>query len=370
MKATLPRQAFHEALAAAATLTGGRTTRPVLSCVMIEVRSELVEISATDGESALRLGFGGVAVKKPGTVVLSADRLFGIIRELDDVEITLDSDDRQCTIRGEGSEFKVYVTDPGDFPPAPTFEGEADLTIEGGELWRLVSLTIYAAARETSRYAMNGVLWEKSGKRLSLVATDGRRLARASSGLLESRSGDFQAIVPAKALSVFEKVFTRPRDEADWRIDVKLLPNQMLFHSSGRVLSTVLVEGHFPQYQGVIPRDSDKRARLSREELHTAIRRAALLANEQSRAVRFSFKEGSLQLSAQSPEQGEARVEIPAAYDGSPLDIGFNPTFLADALRAMPGDDVFFEVKETQRPGLICGEDKEQFFYVIMPVSL
>jgi DNA polymerase-3 subunit beta len=217
---------------------------------------------------------------------------------------------------------------------------------------------------------MNGVLWEKSAKRLHLVATDGRRLARAGGGLLASSSGDFQAIVPSKALGVFEKVFTRPKDEADWRVDVKLLPNQMMFRSGGKVLSTILVEGHFPQYQGVVPRDNDRKARLPRDEFHAAIRRAALLTNEQSRAVRFSFKDDTLVMMSQSPEQGEATVHLRVAYEGAPLEIGFNPGFLADALRVMPYEEVTLELKEAARPGILSGGDKDEYYYVVMPVSL
>lgn len=370
MKATLPRPAFLEALAAAATLTGGRTTRPILSCVRIAVSADALEVSASDGETALCVGFSGLAVKKPGQTVVPADRLLGIVRELDDVEITLEADDRTCTLRGEGSEFKIYVADPADFPPIPGFDEEPDLTIEGSELWRLIGLTLYAAAREQSRYAMNGVLWEKTAKRLYFVATDGRRLARAGGTLLASASGDFQAIVPSKALGVFEKVFTRPKDEAEWRVDVKLHPNQMILRSGGKVLSTILVEGHFPQYQGVIPRDNDRKARLPRDEFHAAIRRAALLTNEQSRAVRFSFKDDTLVMTSQSPEQGEAMVRLRMSYDGPPLEIGFNPGFLAEALRVMPYEEVTLELKEAARPGVLSGGDREEYFYVIMPVSL
>lgn len=372
MKTVLPRQEFLDALAAIATVTSGRTPRPILACVKLKAVDKSVWLSATDGEAALNLGVGALSLSKKGETVVSADRLLAIVRELPDVEITLETDDRYCTISGEGSQFRIFVMNPADFPATPGFDDEPDLVIDGHELRRMVGLTVFAAARETSRYAINGVLWEKQGKRLFLVATDGRRLARAGGEIRRASSADFEAIVPAKALTVFEKVFTPPpaADGSDWDIHVKVSPNQIMLRSGGRTLSTVLVEGHFPKYQEVIPKGSDRKARLEREEFLGAVRRAALLTTEDSRAVRLTFEPKKLTLTANSPEQGDARVEIPIGYEGAPLEIGFSPAFLQDALRAVAFDTVFLEMSEPFRPGVLCGEDKNEFLYVVMPVSL
>ncbi len=370
MKTVLPRQEFQEALTAAATLTSSRTTKPILSCVKLTASKKKAELTASDGEASLNLGVTAITTQKEGTAVIPADRLLGIVRELNDVELQIESDDRYCTIRGEGSEFRIFVMDAADYPPAPEFDGEADLVIDGGELRRMISLTLYAAAKETSRYAINGVLWEKQGKRLFLVATDGRRLARSGGEVRATSSGDFEAIVPGKALGVFEKVFTAPKSDEEWRVDVKLLPNQILLRSGDRVLSTVLVEGHFPKYQDVIPKSNDKKAGMRRDELLSAVRRAALLTTEESRAVKLAFGAKELVITSQSPEQGDARVQMPIRYEGTPLEIGFNPHFVSDCLRAVPYETVFIELQESFRPGILCGEDKNEFLYVIMPVSL
>lgn len=370
MKVTLPRQEFQDALAAVSTLTGGRTTKPILACVRLKAAADKVQLSATDGEAGLKLSVAAVTMKKGGEVVVSAARLFEIVREMQDVEVTLESDDKHCTIRGEGSEFKIFVSNPADFPPTADFDDEADLVIDGLALRRMIALTIYAAARETSRYAINGVQWEKEGKKLYLVATDGRRLARAGGSIREARAADFKAIIPSKALNVFERVFTPPKDAEGWRIDIKVTPNQVLIRANDRVLSTVLVEGNFPDYQSVIPRDNDKLIRLNRLEFHSAVRRAALLTTEESRAVRLNFEKNQLTITSQAPEQGEARVQMPAEYAGTPISIGFNPAFIGDALRVMTNDVIGLELKEGFRPGIIYGEDKADFLYVVMPVSL
>lgn len=372
MKTILPRHDFLDALQAVSNLTGGRTTKPILACVKLVACEDFLELSATDGEAALRLRVPTLSVEQPGESVVSADRLLGIVREMADVELSLEVDDRHCIIRGEGSNFRIFVMPPADFPPVPQFDDEPDLVIGGDELYRMVDLTLYAAARETSRYAINGVLWERKGKRLFMVATDGRRLAR-SGGLIskgKGKGGDFEIIVPAKALSVFEKVFSRAPADGEWSVDIKVMPNQILLRTGDRMLSTVLVEGHFPKYEDVIPNCNDKRATIERGELLGAVRRAALLTTEESRAVKLQFESNQLVITSQSPDQGDARVELPITYDGDAMDIGFNPAFISDALKAVPFEQIHLEMQESFRPGVLCGEDKNDFLYVIMPVSL
>lgn len=370
MKTTIPRQALFDALTAISALVGARTPKPILGCVRLVVEGEEMRLSATDGEAGLHLGIPTLTTQKKGQCVVPADRLLGIIREMPDVEVVLEADDRQCTIRGVGSVFHIFVMPVSDFPPIAGFEGEPDLIISGHELRRMITLTVYAAAKETSRFAINGVLWEKQGKKLFLVATDGRRLARAGGPVTRSSSADFEAIVPAKVLSVFEKVFVPTRGEDDWQIEIKIAPNQMVLRSGSRVLSTILVEGHFPKYQDVIPTGGDKRARVNRDELFRAVKRAALLTTEESRAVKLSFEASRLTITSQAPEQGDAQVELAMEYSGAPIQIGFNPAFVNDALGRVPFEDVFIELQESFRPGTLSGEDKSEFLYVVMPVSL
>ncbi|MBW7904222.1 MAG: DNA polymerase III subunit beta [Phycisphaerae bacterium] len=370
MKAVLPRQEFQEALGAVASLANARSPKPILGCVKLSARNDRLELSATDGEAALRAGVAALSVEKPGEAVVPADRLLGIVRELQDVEIAIATSERQCIIRAESSEFRVFTLEPADFPPVQGFEGAADFVMDAAELRRMIALTIHAAARETSRYAINGVLWEKSGRRLHLVATDGRRLARSGGSLRESESADFEAILPAKALTVLERVALSARDDEASVVRVMMKPNQAILQCGDRVLSTVLVEGHFPKYQDVIPKGCDKKAVIGREELYAAVRQAALLTTEDSRAVKLAFSPEELVITSQSPEQGDARVRLPIRYDGTPLEIAFNPAYLGEALRAMMDHEVTIELQEPFRPGVLYGADKADFLYVVMPVSL
>jgi DNA polymerase-3 subunit beta len=370
MKIRLPRQEFQDALTAINSITAGRTTKPVLSCVKLTAEEDWLELGATDGEAALRWRVPNVPVEEPGVTVVAADRLLSIVRELADAEIMLEAGERQCILRGQGSEFKLFVQSAADFPPLAEFEGESDLVVDAHELRRMIGMTLYAAAREMSRYAINGVLWDKHGKHLFIVATDGRRLARAGGNLQASHSADFEVIVPAKALTVFERVCTAPRDGEALLIDVKITPNQIMLRWPDRMLASALVEGRFPKYEDVIPKELNRQAVADRLELYGAIRRAALLTTEDSRAVQLAFGPELLVITSRSPERGEARVQVPIQYTGEPIDIGFNPGFLADALRVMPYNQVQFEMVESFRPGVLCSEDKNEFLNVVMPVAL
>jgi DNA polymerase-3 subunit beta len=384
MKTVLPKHEFQEALSAVSTLAGGRTPKPILNCVKLTAAGETVELAATDGEAGLRVVVTALEVEQSGQVVVPADRLLGVVRETEDVELALHADERSCVLRGRGSKFEIYAANAADFPPVPGFGEETDFVLDGRELRRMVSLTLYAAAKESSRYAINGVLWEKQGRKLFMVATDGRRLARAGGSLSEPGSGDFKAILPVKALAVFQATFLPPRERGAgdagrtgeqhpgdlWPVDVKVMPNQVLFRSGTRTLSTVLVEGHFPNYREVIPESGSRKARLPREEFHKAVRRAALMTTEDSRAVRLRFSAERLVVASRAPEHGEAEVELPVHYEGQPLEISFNPAFLSDALRVMSCEEVCLELQENFRPGVLSGGDRSEFLYVVMPVSV
>ncbi|MDX2199729.1 MAG: DNA polymerase III subunit beta [Phycisphaerae bacterium] len=370
MKVRLPRQELLEALSAVSLLTSGRTTRPILSCVKLDVVDETLELTATDGETGLRMSIPCLTVDVGGQAVVSADRLLQIVRESADVELKFTVNDRHCVISGERSEFKIFVQSAAEFPPVPVFAEDPDLTVDGRDLQRAIASTSYAAARETGRYAINGILWKKRDKRLNMVATDGRRLACAGIRLVESSAGDFEVIVPAKALNVFERVFPTSNVDAERIVHVKLLPTQVMLKFGGRMLCAALVDGHFPNYNEVIPQDNNKRTELDRVQFLAAIRRAALLTTEDSRAVRLHFEKDSLKVSANSPEQGEAWVEMPISHSVGKLDIGFNPIFLADALKAIPFPQVALELSESFKPGVLTGPDREDFLYVVMPVTL
>ncbi len=359
------RNALLEVLNVASGIVANRTTKDILKCVRLTTLKEgFLLISATDLEVALRAEVQQVEIKKPGEVLVPADKLMSIARESVDETLTLESVDQVCHIRGQDSHFQVYGQDPKEFPPVPDLEGTPDVQIEGGVLRGLIDRTIFSVAKENTRYAINGLLWEKRGKKLGLVATDGRRLARAVGSADQSTGDDRQMIVPAKTVHVLQKILA----SFEGKVAIRFSENQVVVQAGTYVLSSALVEGHFPNYEEVIPKDNDKRIELNTDELLSAVRRAALLTNEQSKGVRLSFDKEKLVLSSRAPEQGEATISMRIEYSGPALEIGFNPTFLGDALRVAGTPTIQMELKESNRPGVL--KSGTEFMYVIMPVNL
>lgn len=365
MKFLCSRQALQEALGLVGSVVSPRSPKEVLKSVRLACDQNGLFVEGTDLEVAARAVVSQVEVNEPGEALLPADRLGGIIRESAHETLTIESAEDCCIIRGQDDEYKIFGHDPQDFPPIAQFDEEPDFVIKAEVLRDLADKTSYAAAKESTRYAINGIQWEKQGKKLLMVATDGRRLAKAASSLEKVANQELvQAIVPAKAIGLLNRML----HSGDEEVEIKLSRNQLLARTPRAVISSVLVEGHFPKYEDVIPRDCDKKAKLNRLEFLSAIRRAALLTSEESKGVRMEFQDGTLTLTSRSPERGEARIRMAADYQGDTIAIGFNPYFLVDALKVMNDEQVVFEMKEPTRPGILKGEG--DFLYLVMPVSL
>lgn len=383
MKVICDRPALLEAVNLISGVVATRTPKPQLTCVKLTAAKGpggvgTLTMIGTDQEVSLRLTTTRVDVAKPGEALIPADKLRQIVSAEDnEPTLTLETEGDLCHIRGGDARFKVYGYPAGDFPPAPDFpagaSGKGSFSMTAGDLHELISRTIFAAARETSRYAINGVLLRRDGKKIEMVATDGRRLAVARSGLTSADGAKEPAacIVPTKALNLVLK-FIREPEQA---VRVAITPNQILlaFGDEGDaarcVLASNLVEGAFPPYDDVIPKEQDKKATFDRETLASGVRRAALLTNEESRGVRLSLATDRLRLSSRAPEMGEAEIDVPmTGYEGEPIEIGFNPQFITDALKVMSDQSVVVELKAPNKPGLIkSGAD---FLYVVMPVNL
>lgn len=369
MKVICDRGALLDAVNLVGSVVVARTPTPVLQCIKLSAADGVLTLTATDLEVGLRLCLDEVEVEKPGEVLVPSDKLVQIVRACDDPTLTIDTDDHTTHIRGAGSHFKIYGYDPAEAPAVQDLEGiEFDCEINGGMLRTLVSRTLFAAASEQSRYAINGVLFERTGRKVRLVATDGRRLAVAT-GECATREGESMCILPTKALQLVNKLI------GDGEIDVRVSvgENQAVFcvgdGPSAAILSTKLVEGAFPPFEDVIPKDQDKRVTLDASSLSSAIRRAALLTNEESKGVRMNFGEERLTLTSRAPEMGEAEIELDwDAYEGSPLEIGFNPAFITDALKVVDAAKVIVELKAPNKPGVL--RSGSEFTYVIMPVNL
>src|SRR3954447_2317695 len=373
MKVICNRGALLEALSIAGSVVQARTPKPVLQCVKVVAADDRLTIAATDLEVAIRYSDAQVQIEQPGETLVPADKFRDIVREsVDDtlsIEVSTDKDGAGGTfanIRGQDSHFKIFTQKSSDFPPVPDFEGEADFELPGGQLKQLIGQTIFAAAKEPGRYNFNGVLTVTKGKKINLISTDGRRLAMAKGDLATDRleKDGSKVIIPSKALNLIDKLIDDPEEMVGFQVR----ENQVIFHTSSATLTSNLVEGQFPPYEDVIPKDTDKKMTAATADFLSAIRRAALLTTEESRGVRMAFSKKGLVLNSRSPESGEATINFPCKYEGTDVEIGFNPQFLTDALRVVDSDEITLELTAPNRPGLLKGG--QNFLYVIMPVNL
>ncbi len=365
MKLRFNRQEMADALSAACGVAAVRTPKEILKCVRLEATADVLIASATDLEVGLRWGVTQVEVDKPGETLVVADTLARIVRECSDEVLSAEVAQNYLHIRGAGSHFRINTQATSDFPPVPDMQGEPDFRIDHAELRRLIEWTAFAAARESTRYAINGILWEINDEQLTMAATDGRRLSVGRSKIKRTHSKAIpQAIVPTRAMTLFARLPAEPAAT----VQVKIAANQILLRVGRETLSTSLVEGHFPKYQDVIPNDCDREVTLNTAEFHGALKRAALLTNEESKGVRLSFADGELTLSSRAPEQGEATISLPIRFSGDTIDIGFNPVFLMDVLRVTSAEEFVLALKEPNRPGIV--RMGKEFSHVVMPVNL
>ena len=367
MKLICNRGALLEALNVTGNVVATRTTKPVLQCVKVTAGEDRITLGATDLEVAIRYSDPQVQVEQAGEALLPADKFRDIVRESVDDTLSLELVGDQAHIKGQDSHFKIYTQPGNEFPPVPDFQGEPDFTIAGGPLKQLIGQTLFAAAKESTRYAFNGVLLVAKGKKISLVSTDGRRLAQANGDLLSGEKlpkDGVKAIIPTKALQLVDKLIDDPEEAVGFQVR----ENQVIFHTPSATLTSNLVEGQFPPYEDVIPKDTDKKMTAATADFLSAIRRAALLTTEESKGVRLAFTKKGLTLTSRSPESGEAEVKFPCKFEGGDVEIGFNPSFLTEALRVVDSDEISFELTAPNRPGLLKGGGN--FLYVIMPVNL
>ena len=365
MKVIAQTAALQEALGLAGGIVAARTPKPVLQCIKLVAADNVLTLLATDLEAGCRYHVTAVQVEEEGEALIPAERLGGIVREAsDDESLTIQTEKEACVVRGADSRFKILGYDPGEYPAVADFEGKCDFQIAAGALAGMINKTLFATAKVHSHYAMSGVLWEASGKKLQLVATDGHRLAQAKGSLAKSAAREVTAIVPIKLMNLIQRVAA----DGEEALEIKISNNQMLIRTARAVLLSSLVQGNFPRYADVIPKECTRKATVKAAQFEHRVRQAALLTNEESRGVRLSFQSGKVVLTSRTPEAGEAEVSCPIKLEGEPLDIGFNPTFLTDALRVVDAEEISLELSSSNKPAVLkAGSD---FLYVLMPVDL
>ncbi|HKK26647.1 MAG TPA: DNA polymerase III subunit beta [Gemmatimonadota bacterium] len=365
MKLSITREKLQEGLGAVAATIPTKTTLPVLSNILLRAEGNRLEMSGTDLDISVSVGVDA-EVDEAGALTVPARKISDIARELEDAPVHLARDGDQIQLSCGRSRFKLFGLPEGEFPSFPEVDFTESWKMTAGTLQELIERTAFAASSEESRPILNGVLWQLRSEQSSMVATNGHRLARMTHPLEEIDAPEADLIVPPKALQQVERLFD-PKEE----LEVARSQNHLAFRSESRVVYTRLIEGPYPNYEQVIPNDNDKRALGSRDALAKAIRRMAVVASDQTHRVRLRFSKGSLGLSVQTPDLGEAEDEVPVDYDGEELEMGFNANYLLEVLRYMPDEDVQIEFRAPERAatfGPASGDP--DYLCLVMPLRL
>lgn len=363
MKFSVTKEKLLECLQQVQNVVSTRTTLPILSNVLLQTNGSEVRLTTTDLDVGVRGSFEA-QIEKEGATTLPARRLFTIIRELPSSEIQFDVDSKNAaSIRSGQSFFKILGLPEEEFPPLPKFDDSKVVTIRQKDLRDGLRKTSYAISTDETRYVLNGVLFSFKDNKLTLVATDGRRLAMLDIDLEFPRSHEADIIIPTKAVTELQRLLT---DDGDVRVSVG--SGQIAFDLNNTLLVSKLIEGNYPNYRQVIPGEMKERVTLERETLLNSLRRVSLLASDKSNSIKLNFTKNNIEITANTPEVGEAKESLPVAYKGREFSIAFNPEFLMAPLRNLSEDEIFLDLIDEMSPGVI--KIQSPFLYVLMPMRI
>lgn len=368
MRFTIAREKLQEALSAVAASVPTKTTLPVLANLLVETTDRGIRLSGTDLDMAVSTEVTA-DIDTPGAVTIPAKKLAEIVRELPSAPVKVSaSGEQKITIECSRSRFKLLGLPRDEFPSFPAVRFEESWRIRSGELQKLISHTAFAASTEESRPILNGVLWELRPDHMRMVATNGHRLAKMEIPITSAGAPSGDLIVPPKALEQIRRLF--PAEE---ELEIARGDNHLGFRSPLTAVYTRLIEGPYPNYEQVIPKDNDYIALADKNALSGALKRMSVIASDQTHRIRMSFNAGMLKFSVQTPDLGEAQDEMPISFEGDPLDIGFNASYLLEILRYLPTDEVRLTFKAPERAATlepVGWDDEAKYLCLVMPLRL
>lgn len=369
MKFTVTRQNLHSGLAAVSASIPTKTTLPVLSNILIETGDDGVWMSGTDLDVAVRIRVPA-EVSEGGSLTAPGKKLQEIARELPDQPVEISSRGDQIELRCGRSHFRLNGLPAEEFPTLPEVEFESGWSAKGKDLQSLIHHTAFAVSTEESRPILNGVLWELRNGEMRMVATNGHRLARMSMPAGSTDQTTTELIVPPAALNQVQRLFSEADDVA-----VARSGNHLGFRAGTTEVYTRLIEGSYPNYEQVIPKDNDKWAIVGKKDLESAVRRMAVVASDQTHRIRLQFEEGRVNLNVLTPDLGEGHDELELQFEGEDLEIGFNANYLLEVLRYMPTNDVKLTFKAPERAATVLpvapeGESAPDYLCLVMPLRL
>jgi DNA polymerase-3 subunit beta len=373
MELKIAVQELARALARSQGIVEKKSTMPILSHVLLDARKDdILQVSATDLDVSVSATYKAEVLRE-GAVAVSAKHLYEIVRALPETTVTLKkASNNFLEVKSGAAEFRIVGLPAEDFPAMPRHEKLQAAAVKPAELLAMIELTAFAASTDETRYNLNGVFFEPQAGVVRMVATDGHRLAlaeRPMEGAFGLKKG---VILPKKGLAELKKLLVEAQDGGEEGAQLGFVDNAAVFRRPDLTLSMRLIEGVFPDYRQVIPRGGEKVVKLGRVRFLETLLRISILSTDKAHAVKLDLTPGKLQVSAQNPDLGEAKEDLPVEYQGQPIHIGFNARYLMDVLVALSSDDVSFELADDLSPGVLrpAGDGEAGYTAVVMPMRI
>lgn len=345
-----------------------KTTMPILANVLIQARKQGVSVTAFDLDIGLVSEHPGEVIQE-GAITLPARQLFDIVKLLPDAHVTLKlASNNFVEMTSGASHFRLLGIAADEYPPIAREENTPPLQIEGRTLLAMIQKTRYAISRDETRYILNGVLFESAGANAArMVATDGHRLALVERPMASDFSLPRGVIIPHKGLDELRRLI---EEAPEAECSLGIAETNAVFKKTGLSMVMRLIDGHFPEYQQVIPRESDKSIKLPRARLLDTLRRISLMSAERAYAVKVALAPASLRVASQNPDLGDAHEDIPVEYQGAEVTVGFNARYLMDVLEVVEADEVLFDLSDEHSPCVMRPLGDPSFTAVVMPMRI
>jgi len=369
MKFTIPKSRIFSAVQDVLNAVPTRTTLPVLSNMLLEVTDSKLKLAATDLDISMIITIP-ISTTQKGSITIPARTFAEILRELPESEIEINVTENRMELKVERGTYKISGIPTEEFPKLPAANLAKQIKIPGGDLAKMIRKTVFAVSTDETRPALNGVLWQTSSKSMQMVATDGHRLAKMSQKNNKLKGLNEDIIIPPKVLVLLVKLLGDEEKE----IGVIFGENNIIFNLGDSILASRLIEGPYPNFEQVIPKDNDKKLVVNKELLESTVRRVSILSNTLTHQIKFSLKKDNLELSSANFDLGgEAKETISCDYAAEPMDMGYNANYVLDVLKQIDGDEVIFELGTPVSAGMIYSSEKkegEDCLYLLMPLRL
>jgi len=363
MKFSVIRSKFLDGLQTVQNVVSAKGSLQILSNALIQAEDSRLCMTTTDLDISEKC-FVECEVDQPGSTTLPIRRLASIIRELDEGKILVEvGEDDVATVQCGSSFFKIIGLPTRDFPPVPVAEGKFCYRTDQGVFREMLRKTCYAASQDETRRVLNGVLMAFKENKLTMVATDGRRLALVEHEIEFPPEAEVEMILPTKAVSELMRILSN-----EGILKIYSQKNQVIFELEKTILSSKLIDGVYPNYRQVIPSGCDERVTIEREQLLAALRRVSVVTTDKSNATRLTFSANQLTITTNTPDVGEGRDTVPVKYVGKEISIIFNPEYVMDPLKNITDDEVFIEMNDGHSPALL--KCSIPFLYVLMPLRI